>query len=208
MRRIEGFKCLFLLLAASSEPGHVENRVDLKIQRGGSLGNEVIFINLIREMNAIEILLEEIDHRSATEFNITFGERAFELDVHFLEKYGQVDFGVVATGDGIVEPGELEEEKSLRKRKILLEQTIALKSGGTVRQQRLVVLKAVVADRAGGEKLDPRRGSGFGMSHDCDGMRHKLLVDSHRNPVAASNVKHEVVNRETSNCQASRGPKS
>ena len=104
--------------------------MDLIIQRGGSLGNEVIFINLIREMNAIKSMLEEIDHRSATEFNITFGERAFELDVHFLEKYRQVDFSIVATGDGVSEPGEFEEEKSLRKRKIFLEQAIALKRGG------------------------------------------------------------------------------
>ena len=106
-------------------------------------------------MDPIGTLVEQVDGRRAEQRQIRAIDDAFERRVAAAQENHQLDLVRVHPFERPREPGQLEKAKALRKRKILLQQPVALKRAQGHRQQRLGVGEADRLDRRRGKKLVP-----------------------------------------------------
>ncbi len=116
--------------------GHL---VDLEIERPGPVRHDVILVRAVADVDAIGALVEQIDGRRAEQRQVRAIDDALERRLAAAEQNHELDLVRIDPLERPREPGQLEEAKALRERKILLQQPVALKRAQRHRQQRLGV---------------------------------------------------------------------
>ena len=150
---IERKKAL-LAVVSRAVTDNVRDLVDLKIQRPGSIRDDVELERRVAHVNPIEAcFLEEIHGRRAEHLQVRPVDDAFERGVAAAEQNHELDFVPRDPAQARKQSGQLEESVALREAEVFLQQTVSLEGSYARRQQRFVVGEA---NRSNGRRRQQR----------------------------------------------------
>ena len=143
--------------------------------------------------------------RRAEQREVRGVDDAFERRLAAAQQDHELDLVRIDPLEGAREPRQLEEAEALRKRKILLQQPVALKRAQGHRQQRLGVGEADRLDRLPPEGTRATRVALFGGTHQRpEAGRQAQLVQLVRDVVASGQIEAQPIDRRLRELQARR----
>jgi hypothetical protein len=192
---IEGQELLLLVAAGpvAQDLGHLE---DLVVHRPRAIGNHVVFVLALAEVDAIRALGKEVDGGRAEKLELRWAHGLFQAGVLGIEDDDDFQIGRGAAANGSLESGQVGEEEAAGEGEVFLQQPVALEGSRSERQERLVVFESQRPYGIVKDQLAPRRALA-GRTHDQGhGVRQQQLVEAHGHLVAAAQVQRQFVERD------------
>src|SRR6185437_12111073 len=192
---VERLEALLRLLAVA-EAFHVGDAVDLEIHRPGAVGEDVVLGAPRLQVDAVGAAREQVDLRRAEQPEVARVHRVVQAADAAVEQRHDLEFAGRRARQHRLQPGEHREQETLRAGEVFLQQAVAAERAVGVRQQRLVVGKALVADAAAVEELAdqparPRRA--YQVTHR---VAEQLLVQALGQFVGAGDEQRQLVQRQ------------
>ncbi|MNP30146.1 hypothetical protein D3C76_1232070 [compost metagenome] len=130
------------LLRPGAVAGEAVQRMHFEIHRPGTVGDHVVFVDPIRQVNAIQALGKQVDGRGAERQELRSADAAFQARIVTVEQHDQLQFLTVATLDRAAQLGEVDKQETVGQGEVFLQQAIALEGPRHHRQRGVGIIEA------------------------------------------------------------------
>ena len=124
-------------------------RMDLEIHRPRAVGDGVVLVHLVTQVDTIQAPREQVDRRGTEWQELTGADLVLQVAVDAVEQHDQFQLFTAALAHGTAQTREIDEQETLRQGEVFLQQAIALESLRHYRQGRLGVIEAARAQGVG-----------------------------------------------------------
>ena len=173
---------------------HLLQRMHLEIQRTGAVDDHVMLVDPVGQVDAVAAAREQVDRRGAERHQLLRVHRALQALVVLAEQHDQFQLLAVASTQGAVQAGELDEQEARRQGEVFLQQAVALERPRHHRQQRVLVVEAARTQAARRQAFDP--GIVRGADEHRAGVAEQLFVEAVGLFVGAVQVERQGVQRQ------------
>ncbi len=143
------------LLRTGAMASNAAQGVNLEIHRPRTVGDHVVFIDPVGQMDAVHALGEQVDGGRAERQELRRADTAFQARFVAVEQHDQFQLLAVTPFDRTAQLGELNEQEAMGQGEVLLQQAIALERPRYHRHGRIGIIEPPRAQRALGQALDP-----------------------------------------------------
>src|SRR5579863_2444787 len=161
-------------------PAHAEKLKHLEIDGTIAVGNNVVLVGFVRDVDAVEALRKDVDRGGAVEQEVLGAEAAPQHLVLAIEQDKYVELGSRGPPNRRTETVQRKKEKPFREGKILIEQPVALEGAWADWQQRLVLEQTQLPDRRFRQTRLPRHRSCRRPDGEPQRVGENLLEDIRR----------------------------
>lgn len=182
------------LLGAAAMAGDLGQGMNLEIQRPGAVGDHLVLMHSLAQVNAIGAAWKQVHRRGAEGHELGRRHRAFQGAVEAIEQHHQLQFLAAAALHTGAQPGEVDEQEAVGQGEILLQQAIPLEGPGHHRQHRVLIVEAARFEALQRQALGPVAVEA--LDEYSAGVAEQLLVQTERLLVGAVEVERQAVQRQ------------
>ncbi|KPW78793.1 Marine sediment meta DNA [Pseudomonas syringae pv. coriandricola] len=168
--------------------------MNLEIHRSRTVGNRMVLMDAIGQVNAVKTAWEKIDGGRAKRHELLGADAAFQALLETVEQHDQFQLLPGAALHGTGQLAEIDKQKALRQGKIFLQQAVALKGLWHHGQCRFTVIEPAGAQGVGRQALYPVA-AGLAGKHGT-GVAEQLFVKAKGLFVCAMQKQRQVIQRQ------------